>query len=117
MEWIAVPVVAVVLFVLFVLLGFIASRYKKVGPNQVLVVSGRKRAIVNPVTGQREVVGFRAVKGGGTVIIPVLERVDVLSMEILTIEVEVRSVYTVQGVPVHVDGVAQIKIRGDEASI
>jgi flotillin len=106
-----------ILFVLFVGFGFYASRYKKVGPNQVLVVSGRKRAIVNPVTGKRETVGFRVVKGGGTFIIPVLERVDVLSMEILTIEVEVRSVYTVQGVPVHVDGVAQIKIRGDDASI
>ncbi|MGD8626929.1 MAG: SPFH domain-containing protein, partial [Anaerolineae bacterium] len=110
-------VVAGGLFTLFVLAGFYASRYKKVGPNQVLVVSGRKRAIVNPVTGQKEVVGFRVVKGGGTFIIPVLERVDVLSMEILTIEVEVRSVYTIQGVPVHVDGVAQIKIRGDDASI
>jgi len=113
----AILVAVGMLFVLIVLAGFYASRYKKVGPNQVLVVSGRRRSIVNPVSGQREVVGFRVVKGGGTFIIPVLERVDILSMEILTIEVEVRSVYTVQGVPVHVDGVAQIKIRGDDASI
>jgi flotillin len=105
------------LFVLLVMAGLYASRYKKIGPNQVLVVSGRRRVMVNPVTGQREQVGFRVVKGGGTFIVPVLERVDVLSMEILTIEVEVRNVYTVQGVPVHVDGVAQIKIRGDDASI
>ncbi len=113
----AILVAVGILFVLIVLAGFYASRYKKVGPNQVLVVSGRRRAYINPVTGQKEVVGFRVVKGGGTFIIPVLERVDILSMEILTIEVEVRSVYTVQGVPVHVDGVAQIKIRGDDASI
>jgi flotillin len=113
----AILVAVGMLFVLIVLAGFYASRYKKVGPNQVLVVSGRRRMVVNPVTGQREQVGFRIVKGGGTFIIPVLERVDILSMEILTIEVEVRSVYTVQGVPVHVDGVAQIKIRGDDASI
>jgi flotillin len=110
-------VAAGTLFTLFVLAGFYASRYKKVGPNQVLVISGRRRMILNPVTGNRERVGFRVVKGGGTFILPVLERVDLLSMEILTIEVEVRSVYTVQGVPVHVDGVAQIKIRGDDASI
>jgi flotillin len=113
----AILVAVGMLFVLVVLAGFYASRYKKVGPNQVLVVSGRRRMIVNPVTGQQEQVGFRVVKGGGTFIIPVLERVDVLSMEILTIEVEVRSVYTVQGVPVDTDGVAQIKIRGDDASI
>jgi flotillin len=113
----AILVAVGMLFVLLVMAGLYASRYKKIGPNQVLVVSGRRRVMVNPVTGQREQVGFRVVKGGGTFIIPVLERVDVLSMEILTIEVEVRNVYTVQGVPVHVDGVAQIKIRGDDASI
>jgi flotillin len=117
MPWQAVLVAIGVLFVIFVGFGFYASRYKKVGPNQVLVISGRRREMVNPVTGQRERVGFRVVKGGGTFIIPVLERVDILSMEILTIEVEVRSVYTVEGVPVHVDGVAQIKIRGEDISI
>jgi flotillin len=117
MPWQAILVAIGILFVIFVGFGFYASRYKKVGPNQVLVISGRRREMVNPVTGKRERVGFRVVKGGGTFIIPVLERVDVLSMEILTIEVEVRSVYTVEGVPVHVDGVAQIKIRGEDASI
>jgi flotillin len=115
--WQAILVAVGVLFVMLVLAGFYASRYKKVGPNQVLVVSGRRRTVVSPVSGQRELLGFRVVKGGGTFIFPVLERVDVLSMEILTIEVEVRSVYTVEGVPVHVDGVAQIKIRGDDSSI
>ena len=117
MPWQAILVAIGILFVIFVGFGFYSSRYKKVGPNQVLVISGRRREMMNPVTGKRERVGFRIVKGGGTFIIPVLERVDVLSMEILTIEVEVRSVYTVEGVPVHVDGVAQIKIRGEDASI
>ena len=115
--WQAVLVALGILFVIFVSAGFYASRYKKVGPNQVLVISGRRRDMLNPVTGQKERLGFRVVKGGGTFIIPVLERIDVLSMEILTIEVEVRSVYTIEGVPVHVDGVAQIKIRGEDASI
>jgi flotillin len=117
MPWQAILVAIGILFVIFVGFGFYSTRYKKVGPNQVLVISGRRREMVNPVTGKKERVGFRVVKGGGTFIIPVLERVDVLSMEILTIEVEVRSVYTVEGVPVHVDGVAQIKIRGEDASI
>jgi flotillin len=117
MPWQAILVAVGILFVVFVGFGFYASRYKKVGPNQVLVISGRRREMVSPVSGQQERVGFRVVKGGGTFIIPVLERVDILSMEILTIEVEVRSVYTIEGVPVHVDGVSQIKIRGEDASI
>jgi len=115
--WTAILVAAGILFVVFTTAGFYASRYKKVGPNQVLIISGRRREMINPVTGNQERVGFRVVKGGGSFIIPVLERVDILSMEILTIEVEVRSVYTVEGVPVHVDGVAQIKIRGEDVSI
>ena len=112
---VAIPILIVVfIFTLFTLVVVYSSRVKKVGPNQVLVISGRRREMVNPVTGNKERVGFRVVKGGGSFIIPVLERVDILSMEILTIEVEVRSVYTVEGVPVHVDGVAQIKIRGEQ---
>ena len=41
--WQAILVAVGILFVLFVTAGFYASRYKKVGPNQVLVVSGRRR--------------------------------------------------------------------------
>jgi flotillin len=106
-----------ILFVLFVLLAMVASRYKKVGPNQVLVISGRRHIIVNPATGQKERIGFRIVKGGGTIVVPVVERVDVLSLEIMTIDVQTPEVYTEMGVPVNVDGVAQIKIKGDEVSI
>ena len=117
MPWTSILVAIGILFVFFVGAGFYASRYKKVGPNQVLVISGRRREMINPVTGKKERVGFRVLKGGGTFIIPVLERVDVLSMEILTIEVEVRNVYTIEGVPISTDGVAQIKVRGEDSSI
>jgi len=106
-----------ILFVIFILLALAASRYKKVGPNQVLVISGRKHTITDPTTGEKERVGFRIVKGGGAVIWPVVERVDVLSLEIMTIDLQTPEVYTEQGVPVTVDGVAQIKIKGDEISI
>ncbi len=109
--------VAGILLVIFVLMGIYASRYKKVGPNQVLVISGRRHIIINPITKKKERVGFRIVKGGGVFIWPVVERVDVLSLEIMTIEVETPEVYTEQGVPVTVDGVAQVKVKGDEISI
>ena len=61
--------------------------------------------------------GFRVVKGGGTFVIPVLEKMDVLSLELLTIDVQTPEVYTSKGVPVMVDGVAQIKVKGDDISI
>jgi len=104
-------------FVLIVLVVVYASRYKKVGPNQVLVISGRKRTVTDPISGEKVERTYRIVKGGGSFIIPVLERVDELLMEIMTIDVVTPKVYTLQGVPVTVDGVAQIKIRGDDTSI
>ena len=49
--------------------------------------------------------------------IPVVEKVDILSLELLTIDVQTPEVYTSKGVPVRVDGVAQIKVKGDDVSI
>jgi flotillin len=108
--------VVAVLFVFFIFAGIWASRYTKVGPNQVLVISGRKRKVLDPDGNTREV-GFRIVKGGGRFVWPVYEKVDILSLEILTIDVQTPEVYTSKGVPVKVDGVAQIKIKGDDISI
>jgi len=102
---------------LTLLATFYASRYKKVGPNEVMVISGRKFTVSDPQSGQRASRSFRVVKGGGAFILPVLERVDDLSLEIMTIDVITPKVYTVHGVPVTVDGVAQVKIGSDDVSI
>jgi flotillin len=105
-----------VFVVFFVFLGIWASRYTKVGPNEVLVISGRKRAVMDPDGRPREV-GYRIVKGGGVFVWPVFEKVDVLKLELMTIDVVTPEVYTSRGVPVKVDGVAQIKVKGDDISI
>jgi flotillin len=47
----------------------------------------------------------------------VVEKIDLLSLELLTIDVQTPEVYTSKGVPVKVDGVAQIKVKGDDISI
>ncbi len=118
MEFFLVVVVIMgLIFVLGVFLALYSSRYKKVGPNEVLVISGRRHAATDPVSGERVTRNYRIVKGGGAFIWPVLERVDDLSLEIMTIDVITPKVYTVQGVPITVDGVAQVKIRGDDISI
>jgi flotillin len=107
-------VVAGVVVFLIVIMVF-ASRYTKVGPNEVLIISGRRHAVAT--TGGMTKVGFRIVRGGGTFVVPVVERVDILSLELMTIDVKTPEVYTVQGVPIMVDGVAQVKVRGDDVSI
>src|SRR5690606_26250406 len=89
-------VILLLLFILFALVAVYASRVRKVGPNEVLVISGRRRR--NPETGEIE--PYRIVKGGRAFIWPVLERVDLLSLEIMTIEVITDDVYTSQGVAI-----------------
>lgn len=105
-----------ILIVIFLFTTVWASRYTKVGPNEVLIVSGRKHRLADSA-GQTFTRGFRIVKGGGTFIMPVIEKSDILSLELLTIDVQTPEVYTSKGVPVRVDGVAQIKVKGDDISI
>jgi flotillin len=115
--WIrAIAIGSVVVILLFIVGGIFANRYTKVGPNEVLVISGRKRRVVDPDGNIRQV-GFRIVKGGGVLVWPVLEKVDILKLELMTIDVQTPEVYTSKGVPVKVDGVAQIKVKGDDVSI
>ena len=111
-----IAAVAASLFVLFTMLAIWANRYMKVGPNQVLVISGRKHRVIDPDGTTREV-GFKIRKGGGVFVLPVFEKVDILSLELLTIDVQTPEVYTSKGVPVKVDGVAQTKVKGDDVSI
>ncbi|MBP7148204.1 MAG: flotillin family protein [Acidobacteria bacterium] len=109
-----VPVVVVIVF--FILVLAVAKRYKKVGPNQVMIISGRKHRM-KARDGAMDVTGFRIRKGGGAFIFPLLERVDALSLEVMTLDITTPEVYTRPGVPIVVDGVTQVKIKGDEASI
>jgi flotillin len=111
-----VVVFSVVPIVFFILILAVAKRYKKVGPNQVMIISGRRHK-VQDADGTVESTGFRIRKGGGAFIIPLLERVDVLLLEVITLDITTPEIYTKPGVPIVVDGVAQVKIKGDEASI
>mgnify|MGYP001154433475 CR=1 FL=1 len=103
--------------VLTVFLAFFASRMRKVGPNEAMIISGRSCWIHDPSTETRMRLSFSIRKGGRTFVWPVLERVDYLSLELLTLDVLVSRAYTKEGVPVTVEGVAQIKVKGDDISI
>jgi flotillin len=113
------PVILVsagIIVLIFIIVSIVARWYVKVGPNQVLIIYGRRRIIRGP-DGRALEVGFRTVRGGGSFIVPVLEAAEVMSLELMTLEVRTPEVYTVMGVPIQVDGIAQIKIRNDDVSI
>jgi len=112
---VTVAAFVIVPVVFFILVLAVAKRYRKVGPNQVMIISGRRHK-VRAVEGV-ELTGYRIRKGGGAFVFPLLERVDALSLEVMTLDITTPEVYTKPGVPIVVDGVAQVKIKGDEASI
>ncbi|NLF62972.1 MAG: flotillin family protein [Chloroflexi bacterium] len=115
MEAIIAIVLVLVVFTVAAALVVYASRVKKVGPNQVLIISGRGEGRRHELETASS--NFRIVTGGRTFVWPVLERVDDLSLELMTIDIRTPDVPTVQGVKVTVDGVAQVKIGSDENSI
>ena len=66
-------VVIGLLLMLFIFFIMFVSRYTKVGPNEVLIVSGRSHKVVD-AQGRTKSVGFRVVNGGGTFVWPIFER-------------------------------------------
>jgi flotillin len=103
---------AAVLSSFFFVMWIISRNYIKVPPNEAAVFSGRKRKLPDGRT-----VGYRLIRGGAALRIPLLEKVDYLSLNVFTIPLEIRRAYTLKGVPVSVKAVANVKIRGDEVSL
>jgi flotillin len=105
-------IVLFVLLALFIAASLFSRNYLKVAPNCVAVLSGRKRKLADG-----RIVGYRMVRGGAALRIPLLEKVDYLSLNVITIPLEIKRAYTLKGVPVSVKAVANVKIRGDETSL
>jgi flotillin len=99
--WIVAGLLVLVLFFIF---GVFARLYKKVGPNEALIVYGFRKT--------------RIIKGHGTIIVPMLENCRELSLELMSFDVAPQQdLYTKQGVAVTVEAVAQIKVKSDDESI
>lgn len=93
-------------FVAVAVVGYVLTYLaflRKAGPNEVIVVSGRGKV--------------KFITGGADMVIPLFHTWNRLSLEVMTLDVTTPEVYTSQGVPVIVDGVAQIKIKKDDASL
>jgi flotillin len=99
---------------LFVVYLVIRVRYKKAGPDEALIVYGRRKLLGAKVRSEKgEVEGFRIIRGGGTFVWPAWEQYEILSLRMMTLEIDLRHVYTIQGIPINVKAVAQVKVQGD----
>lgn len=105
-----VLLVAIGVVVLFALLGLLVLRRLLYicGPNEVLVFSG----VTRDVEGRHY--GYRIVKGGRSLRIPLLEAVDRVDLTNMIIDVSVNNAYSKGGIPLTVQGVANVKVAGHE---
>lgn len=93
-----------IVFVILATMASIARMYRKVGPNQALVIYG--------------VGGTRVVTGSGALVLPMVQMARELSLELMSFDVAPqKELYTHQGVAVIIDAVTQLKVKNDLENI
>lgn len=81
------------------------------GPNEVLIFAGSR---TKTSLGER---GYRIIRGGRGMRIPLFETVDRLNLTNMSIEVAVTNAYAKGGIPLSVSGVANIKIASHSPAL
>ncbi len=98
----------------FIIYILTRMRWKKAGPDEALIVYGKRKLLGRKVIGDEgQIEGFRIVRGGGTFVWPAWEQYEFLSLKMMTLDIDLHHVYTVQGIPINVKAVAQVKVKGD----
>lgn len=112
--WIIIIVAAVVAVAIVAL---ILKNYRKVGPNEVLIISGGRKRTVKLPDGTTRQVGYRIRIGGGTFVRPFIEQAQILPLEIIPMNIQVENAISTNGIRCTILGTAEVKIAGDESWI
>ena len=99
----------VVVVVFLMILAIVSSLIVICPPNRVAVISGRKRVLSDGRT-----VGYRILKGGRTIRIPILEKVSWMDLNTIPLEVSVTNAYSKGTIPLNVQGIANVKVSSRE---
>jgi len=100
---------AVLAVIILAILATVRSLIIICPPNRVAVISGRSRQLSDGRT-----VGYRAIRGGRTLRVPLLERVSWMELNTIPIEVSVQNAYSKGAIPLHVQGIANVKVSSIE---
>lgn len=98
------------------LIYWMTKQYRKAGPNEVLVISGRKSVITTP-DGAKQEIGYRFRIGGGTFVNPFTEQADTMPIEVVSVTIRTPEVLSKDGIPILSESTAQVKIDSNEYSI
>lgn len=102
--WIGIAVILGLIF-----LAFIKANLRICHPNEILVFSGRKRRLKDGTE-----VGYRVVKGGRGLKIPIIESVTQLPLTIIPIELDLSGALCNGIIPINIQAMANVKIAGSE---
>jgi flotillin len=105
-----------VVLVFGAIIGTWARRYRRAGPDEVLVISGRRNERRN-AAGEIEDVDFRVVRNGGTFVFPTIEEFERMSLHVISTQVATHNAILKEGVPLIVVGTALFKVAGDDTGI
>lgn len=108
MMFIVLGAIAIIVIVVMFMYLTITKLLYVATPNEVLVFSGTTRR----VNGQ--IIPYRFVRGGRSLRKPLLERVERLDLSMFTVMVSVEQAFTRGGIPLTVQGVANVKLPGAE---
>lgn len=103
----ALPV-ALSIFGVMMFLWFLNNFLYICKPNEILILSGRKRR-----TKEGQMVGYRVIFGGRAIAIPILETVKRMDMTTMPVPVEVTNAYSKGGIPLKIQAIANVKISND----
>jgi flotillin len=93
-----------------------ASRYKKIPPNQVGIFYGRKYKYLD-ADGKLQHRGFRVVAGGGALLWPIIEHFQPMSTGVSQVEIDEHDIPNKDNVKISARGVATYKIETTQESL
>ena len=114
-SWLILVGAVVVLVILAIVV--MALRYRKVGPNEALIIAGGRKHAITLEDGTRQKVGYRYRLGGGVFVWPGREKVYVLPMDIIPVSLRTPEVLTSGGVPIMAEASAQVKVDSSDEAI
>jgi flotillin len=100
--------IALSIFGIIVLVWFLKSFLCICKPNEVVILSGRKRR-----TKDGQEVGYRVLSGGRAIRIPIVETIKRMDVTTMPVRVEVHQAYAKGGTPLNIQAIANVKISSD----
>ncbi|NES05656.1 MAG: flotillin family protein [Okeania sp. SIO2F4] len=100
--------IALSIFGVVILIWFINTFIQICKPNEILILSGRKRR-----TKEGQTVGYRVIFGGRAIPIPIIETTKTMDLRTMPVPVEVRNAYSKGGTPLNIQAIANVKVSND----